>query len=565
MSWDDAALLESELKSALDTFNWPEAEAICQRIIGRIMTEPDLIPEATAKRLLQNLRRKRRLNLMTSLADAMVQSGLRSPQVRRQYAQALIDQGALGAGEILLQSIIRDSQGVIGEELEARGLTGRIYKQLYINNNDPTSARNRTHLARALNEYLHVYQLNPYEYLWHGINVVALSARARRDKLPPTGQPDAAAMAQDILAALDERESKSNTGSLPAWDVATRLEAYVALGLHEKTQKGAADYFRKAEGEALRYIASADADAFEINSTIRQFTEVWQLDDKQPPGDHLLPILRAGHLRKLGAATEKDPKKVEEEAAVVANAINDLEATFGSDGIVTLKWYKKGLEQCNSVARVERLSGKGHGTGWLVKASDFFPGKAGVLLLTNAHVVSDYPNPFTNPLAISPSNAQVNFQAAGNGEVYRVAKKVFWTSSPDELDATFLELSDQPSAGPLTLDDQKVRLPEPPPSEPDKLPRLYVIGHPNGRDLELSLQDNRLLACNDRLIHYRTPTERGSSGSPVFEHEDWRVVALHHKGSGTMRRINGEGTYEANEGIAIQALREATRNSQSSQ
>jgi hypothetical protein len=38
---------------------------------------------------------------------------------------------------------------MIGEELEARGLTGRIYKQLYINDNDPTSTRNRTNLARA--------------------------------------------------------------------------------------------------------------------------------------------------------------------------------------------------------------------------------------------------------------------------------------------------------------------------------------------------------------------------------------------------------------------------------
>jgi Trypsin-like peptidase domain len=148
--------------------------------------------------------------------------------------------------------------------------------------------------------------------------------------------------------------------------------------------------------------------------------------------------------------------------------------------------------------------------------------------------------------------------------VYRVAKKVFWTSPPDELDATFLELNEKPSMVPLTLHDQKISLPEPPPSEPDRLPRLYVIGHPSGRDLELSLQDNRLLACNDRLIHYRTPTEGGSSGSLVFEHEDWRVVALHHKGSGTMRRINGEGTYEANEGIAIQAVREATQNSKPS-
>jgi hypothetical protein len=71
-------------------------------------------------------------------------------------------------------------------------------------------------------------------------------------------------MAQDILAALEERERTSSTGSLPAWDVAARLEAYVALGFHGKTLNGKADYFREAKGEALRYIASDDADAFEI-------------------------------------------------------------------------------------------------------------------------------------------------------------------------------------------------------------------------------------------------------------------------------------------------------------
>ena len=73
--------------------------------------------------------------------------------------------------------------------------------------------------------------------------------------------------------------------------------------------------------------------------------------------------------------------------------------------------------------------------------------------------------------------------------------------------------------------------------------------------LEFSLQDNCLLACNESLLHYRTPTEPGSSGSPVFEPEDWRVVALHHKGSEELRRIDGvEGTCEANEGIAILTL-----------
>jgi V8-like Glu-specific endopeptidase len=91
----------------------------------------------------------------------------------------------------------------------------------------------------------------------------------------------------------------------------------------------------------------------------------------------------------------------------------------------------------------------------------------------------------------------------------------------------------------------------------DPPPRLYIIGHPRGRDLELSLQDNHLLALNERVLHYRTPTEPGSSGSPVFEPEDWRVVALHHKGNELMARIDGTpGTYQANEGISILALQE---------
>jgi len=98
-----------------------------------------------------------------------------------------------------------------------------------------------------------------------------------------------------------------------------------------------------------------------------------------------------------------------------------------------------------------------------------------------------------------------------------------------------------------------VRMGEPP-------PRMYVIGHPAGRDLEISLQDNYLLDLDDRRLHYRTPTEPGSSGSPVFEQESWEVVALHHKGADDMPRLGGkEGVYPANEGITIPALQQMTR------
>ena len=127
-------------------------------------------------------------------------------------------------------------------------------------------------------------------------------------------------------------------------------------------------------------------------------------------------------------------------------------------------------------------------------------------------------------------------------------------SSPrGKLDATFVTLKGEPRPKALALSERAMKMADPP-------PRMYIIGHPDGRDLELSLQDNNLLACDDRRLHYRTPTEPGSSGSPVFEPKGWRVVALHHKGSNTLARIDGEpGTYQANEGISIAAIQAWTR------
>lgn len=550
MSWDDAAEMVSELRRALDSFDWPKAEAVCERLKARVRSEAGLMPEEKAGEALGELRRKRRFALLASVADALLQSGLRTPLVRRQYAQALIDQGALGAGELLLQSIVHDFRGSTAEALEARGLTGRVYKQIYVENADPASPRNRENLARALEEYLHVYRLNPYANLWHGVNAVALLSRARRDRLPRAGLPDPSALARDLLETLGDRELRITTpgDSLPAWDLATRLEVYVALGLEEGGAAERQKFFQLAEAEALRYIAHPRADAFEIASTLRQFREVWQLDDRTPPGDHLLPILNAGYLSKQGSVMEKNPRRVEAEARAVDQAVEDLEAVFGPDRTVTLKWYKKGLDQCNSVARVEKANGRGHGTAWLVRAEDFFPGRAGVLLLTNAHVISDDPNPFNNPLAIYPEDARVSFRAGEKDRVYGV--KFIKTSEPGELDATFLELEGEAPAPPLVLHPRALQMAEPP-------PRIYIIGHPKGSDeVEISLQDNHLLALNERLVHYRTPTEKGSSGSPVFEPEDWRVVALHHKGSDALARLDGQpGTYQANEGIAVGAIR----------
>lgn len=536
MPWDDAVRLETKLNGALDSFDWQVADEVCEEITRRVSTDASPLPESSARRLMRSLRRKGRFKAMTLLAEALLQAGLRTPEVRRQYAQSLIDRGIFLAAEQVLQSVIQDPQAPAREVLESRGLLGRTYKQLYVNNGDTASPRNRANLERALKEYLEVYRLDPSRHLWHGINVVALAERARRDGVPAAGLPDAAGLAAEIVATLDRREEEGEP--VFAFDEATRMEAYVALGRH-----------REAADIALRYLDAPDADAFELQSTIRQLTEVWQLSDSEPPGDLLLPLLRAGHLRRVGGGLDLDSKRLAAESAAAEAADSRLEAIFGDTRMATFRWYRKGLEQCGSVARIERRDGAGHGTGWLVRAEDFFPGWTGVLLLTNNHVVSDPENRFS----ILPSDAQANFQA--HGEIYHVESQVVWASSYKELDATFLRLKGEgvPTPAPLVLHERQLEMAVPP-------PRMYIIGHPKGRDLEISLQDNLLVACNEQLVHYRTPTEPGSSGSPVFEPEDWRVVALHHKGSNQQKRIDGqEGTYEANEGIAIRAIQEQTR------
>ncbi|MBT2416570.1 trypsin-like peptidase domain-containing protein [Streptomyces sp. ISL-22] len=58
---------------------------------------------------------------------------------------------------------------------------------------------------------------------------------------------------------------------------------------------------------------------------------------------------------------------------------------------------------------------------------------------------------------------------------------------------------------------------------------VNVIGHPMGRLKEIAVRDNMLQVRLDDFLHYKTDTEPGNSGSPVYN-DQWEVVALHHSG-----------------------------------
>lgn len=94
---------------------------------------------------------------------------------------------------------------------------------------------------------------------------------------------------------------------------------------------------------------------------------------------------------------------------------------------------------------------------------------------------------------------------------------------------------------------------------------LIEDGHLDDAELVLNAIVEDQMTMNgelmETLLHYRTPTEPGNSGSPVFESERWRVVALHHGGGSNVPSLDGvDGTYEANEGIAIRAIRKRIQN-----
>lgn len=60
---------------------------------------------------------------------------------------------------------------------------------------------------------------------------------------------------------------------------------------------------------------------------------------------------------------------------------------------------------------------------------------------------------------------------------------------------------------------------------------LYIMQHPEGKELKLALDTHAIIGVNGNgtRVRYKTNTEGGSSGSPCFD-ANWNLVALHHAG-----------------------------------
>ena len=193
-----------------------------------------------------------------------------------------------------------------------------------------------------------------------------------------------------------------------------------------------------------------------------------------------------------------------------------LEADF-----LPASFLADGHSRARAVCRIRTASS--FGTGFLITPN---------ILMTNNHVIE------TRAVGAN-SVAEFDFEDGNQTRTIALApRRLFITD--ERLDFTIIACEE-------SLDDIEPIPLLRNPSLVTRHERVNVIQHPSARAKEIAIHDNRVERIMTEVIRYRTDTEPGSSGSPVFNNE-WDLVALHHAG------FNQPGGKAMNEGIRISAI-----------
>ena len=116
------------------------------------------------------------------------------------------------------------------------------------------------------------------------------------------------------------------------------------------------------------FVADDHAQAFQIASTLRQFTQVWDVGAIDERGLGLVDILRARLLQVSGGELTLRPAALQRARDAAGARHGQLEAVLGEFGAKTFRWWKTGLERASAVCAIRSKVGDRVGTGWLVRA-----------------------------------------------------------------------------------------------------------------------------------------------------------------------------------------------------
>lgn len=534
-----------ELAEALERGEYPDPPA--QLLVDAVQLIADeLAPAGRAKprqgirNVMDMLRRHRHFDHVYEIGMAWHDTRGCDAVIQRLLAQAAVELGALDLADNLLDEATR-AGGASPADLEFtagaadyQALRGRVRKQRFVLTGD----------VNVLSEAIVCYEKKLVEdpNFFLGVNVLALRTRLHGRIAQPV--EELIALARDVL--------KQATGAVrvdPAdpWALATASEACLALHRFLPDE----DWCDWAELWLFRFLGHPKSGPFEVESYFRQLREIWSANP-------LDGSTCAGRLAKI---LERHVLRTERRWSVDAHKLQrlrqnpcELEKNFSGEKAFTVNDIRKMLAVTPNIGCVKNDKDVRLGTGFLVPGSAF-GNYEGLLFVTNAHVISD-----TLSQAIGRALARVVFEVETSNDMPPCfVEEILFTSEPGQLgnvtdapgklDVTICRLSRTP----IEAKGLPVASAIPWPSPRTK---AFVVGHPQAGELQFSLQDSVLLdvCSSERLMHYRTPTDPGSSGSPVFNKE-WEVVALHHAGSQACPRLSGAGSYEANEGITLQSIR----------
>ncbi len=209
------------------------------------------------------------------------------------------------------------------------------------------------------------------------------------------------------------------------------------------------------------------------------------------------------------------------------------ESIIGENVLRDVMMLELALQAARGVLLIQTQTQKG--SGFLV---------ADNLVMTNYHVlVSQY--------EAEASEYRFNFQlnAAGQFDSLNCTTALpqkgglFYASRG--LDYAVTELQPIPeSARPQRLKMQRI--------VPKERERVIIIQHPFGQYKKIAMQNNFVSHYDAPWLRYTTSTEKGSSGSPVFN-EAYEVVAIHH-GANEFKDPTTQKPYIRNEGASIAAV-----------